>query len=405
MKVLYVNAVCGTGSTGNIIADLIELLRSEGDRGCVCFGIGHPRRVRGDEAVKFNHKVDYYLHNALSRLTDHTGRYSKCQTRRLLREMEKFDPDIIHLHNLHGYYVNYEMLFRWLSRRNKPVVWTLHDCWAMTGHCTHFVGADCEQWKAGCEKCALLREYPICYTRGDVAGNYRRKKAAFTSVENMTIVTPSQWLADLAKESFLGKYPVQVIPNGVDTTVFRPRESDFRRDYGLEDKKIVLGVANVWSEKKGLGDFYWLAERLPAQYQVVLVGLTPQQLEKLPENILGITRTANPLQLAQIYSAADVFVNPTYEDTFPTVNLEAQACGTPVVSYDVCGCPETVIKGCGTVVPTGDPRALMEQIRHVVENPHRSGEQSVCTDRLKKENSYRKYIQLYQRLSGKKGSC
>lgn len=395
MKVLYVNAVCGIGSTGNIIADLIQLLRSKGARGCVCFGIGQPRKVFPNEAFKFNNKVGYYLHNAVSRLTDHTGRYSKCQTRRLIRQIENFDPDIIHLHNLHGYYVNYEMLFSWLERNKKPVVWTLHDCWTMTGHCTHFVGANCQQWKTGCESCSLLREYPVCYTRGDVAGNYDRKKAAFTSADNMTIVTPSKWLGELAKESYLGKYPVTVIPNGVDTDIFQKRESDFRKKYGLEDKKIVLGVANVWSEKKGLHDFCWLAEHIPVHYRVVLVGLTPQQAEKLPKNILGITRTADAVQLAEIYSAADVFVNPTYEDTFPTVNLEAQACGTAVVSYDVCGCPETVQPGCGETVPCGDVDALLEKL---IKWSDCTGAFLADCGRLSKDICYDAYYELYRQI-------
>lgn len=395
MKVMYINAVCGTGSTGNIIADLIEWLRANSDQGMCAYGVGQARKVMIGESYKFNTKAGYYFHNALSRITDHTGLYSKCQTRKLIRKIRRFDPDVIHLHNLHGYYVNYEILFRYLSSSGKKLVWTLHDCWAMTGHCTHFVTADCEQWKTGCETCPLLREYPICYTRGDVQGNYARKKAAFTSPANMTIVTPSRWLGDLAKQSFLGKYPIEVIPNGIDTDIFRPRESDFRRRHALEDKKIVLGVANVWSDKKGLRDFYWLAEHLPEDYRIVLVGLTEQQRTELPENILGITRTADAVQLAEIYTAANVFVNPTYEDTFPTVNLEAQACGTPVVTYDVCGCPETVQDGCGMTVLCGNKEMLLQQVTACCA---RWGKTPVSQTHLSKDNCYEKYCALYKQM-------
>ncbi len=395
MKVLYINALCGTGSTGNMVADLIAWLRENGHQGLAAYGVGTATKVLPGEILKCNTMLGYYLHNALSRLTDHTGLYAKTQTRYLIRKAEQFDPDVVHLHNLHGYYIHYEVLFRWLKRSGKPVVWTLHDCWAMTGHCTHFVGANCNQWKTGCERCPLLREYPICYTRGDVAGNYARKKAAFTSLENLTIVTPSHWLGDLAKASFLGKYPVKVIPNGVNTGIFRPRERDFRERNGLVGKNIVLGVANVWGEKKGLRDFFRLAKLLPEDYRIVLVGLTGQQLSQLPGGILGIARTENPAQLAEIYSAADVFANPTYEDTFPTVNLEAQACGTPVVSYDVCGCPETIQPGCGETVPCGDLeamcRAILRWCRHSEPIP-------VNRAQLSRDACYQAYGELYQQI-------
>jgi glycosyltransferase involved in cell wall biosynthesis len=194
-----------------------------------------------------------------------------------------------------------------------------------------------------------------------VQGNYRRKQKAFTSVEDLVLVSPSQWLGDLARQSFLGKYPVRVIPNGIDTEIFRPRDTGIRQQPGLEGKKILLGVANVWSEKKGLEDFYRLAQMLPEEYQILLIGLTEQQVRELPDRIIGISRTESPQVLAEYYSAAHVFVNPTYEDTYPTVNLEAQACGIPVVCYDVCGCPETILPGMGSVVPAGDVTALKRE--------------------------------------------
>lgn len=394
MKVYYINAVCGTGSTGNIIAGLIGLLRMEGRRGRVAFGVGTANKVQPEEAFKFNTKIGYYFHNALARLTDHTGRYSVVQTWRLIRDIEKYDPDLIHLHNLHGYYVNYRVLFRYLKKCGKPVVWTLHDCWSLTGHCTHFVGANCDQWKTGCRRCELLREYPVCYTAGDVKGNYRRKKESFTSLSNLTIVTPSQWLADQVRQSFLCAYPVKIIHNGIDTDVFRYRESNFRQQYGLKEKKIVLGVAGVWSERKGLQDFYTLAERLPDDYQIVLVGLTSSQIEELPPKIIGISRTENAVQLAEIYSAADVFMNPTYEDTFPTVNLEAQACGTPVISYDVCGCPETILPGWGETILSGDIDGAVCAINRWCHT-----KEQVRGDRqLSKECCYAEYLDLYEQL-------
>lgn len=395
MKIFFVNAVCGTGSTGRMIADLTNLLRAKGDKCRVAFGVGASQKVLPEEAVKMNSKAGYYFHNALSRLTDHTGLYSKHQTKKLVQELDQFDPDIVHLHNLHGYYINYEILFRALKKRNKPVVWTLHDCWAMTGHCTHYVMVGCEQWKTGCKTCPLLREYPVCYTRGDVKGNYLRKQAAFTSLSNLTIVTPSEWLAKLTEQSFLGKNPIRMIHNGINTTIFCSRESDFREKYGLLGKKIVLGVASVWSNKKGLDDFYRLAQRLSEQYQLVLVGLTKEQLQMLPDNILGVQRTENAIRLAEIYSTADAFANPTYADTFPTVNLEAQACGTPVISYEVCGCPETIQPGCGETVPCGDVDAMLEKILYWCE---KGKPIPINRDVISSSNCYMAYYDLYKTL-------
>lgn len=389
MKVLYINAVCGTGSTGRIVTDLSAMLRSQGDTAKTAFGIGRAWNIPPGDAIKINTRLGYCCHNALSRLTDHAGLYSKAQTRYLIREMEKYDPDIIHIHNLHGYYVNYELLMDHLSKTGKPIVMTLHDCWTFTGHCTHFERTGCFWWKTRCEHCPQLRRYPICCTRGDVGRNFDRKRAAFTAPKNMYIVTPSAWLAELAGQSFLGGYPIRVIPNGVDTTVFRPTPgADLPKG-----KPVILGVANVWDETKGLSDFVTLAQLLGGDFQIILVGLTPKQKKALPENILGICRTEDQRQLARLYTAAEVFVNPTREDTFPTVNLEAQACGTPVVTYASGGAPETLLPGMGRTVPRGDVDALARAIREGTAMPD-----CLHTEKLDRTAAYRQYLQLYRQI-------
>ena len=391
MKILYINAVCGHGSTGRMVVDLLRSAQRAGHQGKIAFGVGSPAGVLPEEVISFESKWDYYHHNALSRLTDHTGLYSAGATRRLVEEIRKFDPDVIHLHQLHGYYVHFEILFDYLRQANKPVIWTLHDCWAFTGHCTHFSDVGCRQWKTGCDGCPQLRRYPKCYFRGDAAGNYRRKRQAFCGLERLTIVTPSQWLGGLVRQSFLGKYPVVTIPNGIDAGVFRPREGALH----YQGCKMVLGVANVWSEKKGLLDFYELSRRLGREYRVVLVGLTEAQRRSLPPGILGLGRTADAGELAALYSSAQVLVNPTYEDTFPTVNLEAQACGTPVVTYDTDGSPETVRDGC--VVPKGDVAALCRAVQCV--------QKSTATERVVFDQSQMcgRYLELYAREAAKCG--
>lgn len=400
MRVLFVNLVYGTGSTGKIIADIMNLLKKGGNDVKALYGTG--ACSDNADAVRVSGKFGYYFHNAVSRLTDHAGLYSWAATRRMIREIRAFQPDLIHLHTLHGFYVNYEMLFRFLKKAEIPVVWTLHDCWTFTGHCTHFSQASCTQWKTLCRDCKLLYRYPQCYWKGDVKRNYLRKKRAFTDVNNLTVTTPSQWLADQVAESFLRDYPRIVIPNGIDRTVFRPQASSLRETYHLENKKIVLGAANAWNARKGLPDLLTLAERLGPDYQVVLIGLTEKQLPEIPPNVLGLLRTADQMELAQWYSAADVFVNPTYEETFGLTTVEAQACGTPVVVYETDGCPETVAPGNGQLTPQGDLSALERAVRDITDSGLRADQLKMA--RFDKEVVYQAYIRSYETvLSARNG--
>lgn len=394
MKVLFVNLVYAVGSTGKIITDMMEVLKRSGHDARALYGAGE--KSDDPDAVRVSGKPGYYFHNAVSRFTDHAGLYSWAATRKLIREIRAFSPDVIHLHTLHGFYVNYEMLFRFLKQAGVPVIWTLHDCWAFTGHCTHFSQANCTQWQTLCRDCRLLCRYPHCYGRGDVTRNYLRKKAAFTGVTNLTLTTPSQWLADQAAHSFLRDYPCVVVPNGIDRAVFRPQPSGLRAAYHLQDKKIVLGVANAWNARKGLPDMLALAEWLGAAYQVVLIGLTERQLPHIPPNVLGLLRTADRTELARWYTAADVFVNPTYDETFGLTTVEAQACGTPAVVYATDGCPETLLTEDSVLVAQGDREALVRAVREVAQRGARVDDHAA--DRLDKDRAYEKYVRLYERV-------
>lgn len=389
MKVYLINSVCGVGSTGALVADTVRQLRENGDQGRVGYGIGIARGVLPEEAFRFNHKLGYAVHNILSRFTDHTGWYSSVQTHRLIRDIEKFRPDVIQLHNLHGYYVNYKILFRYLSQWGGKVVWTLHDCWSFTGHCTHY--AHCGQWQTECHNCPRLREYPVCYTKGDVTGNFAAKRTSFTAIKQLHLVTPCRWLAQEVSRSFLGQYPIHVIHNGVDASVFNPQQRS-----SCEAKRI-LGVANVWSARKGLQDFYRLAEILPEEYEITLAGLTEEQISRLPGNIRGILHTQDRQQLADLYAQADVFVDPTYEDTYPTTHLEAQMCHTPVVSYRVGGCEETIQPGCGETVPMGDVDALAAAVKKWAQ---RTDAIPVDREMLDARRCCREYLALYRCLMG-----
>lgn len=367
MKVLLINAVCGTGSTGKICAQLAEEFRREGHAVKIAYGRdGFVPEQFQKYAVRIGSDLDVRLHGIFTRLTDRHGFASNSATRRFLRWAEDYDPDLLWLHNIHGYYLNIELLFQWIkSRPHMQVKWTLHDCWSFTGHCAYFDFAGCERWKTGCHDCPQKKAYPATALLDSSRGNFQKKRQLFTGVKRMTLVTPSQWLADLVKESFLKEYPVEVVYNTINTDIFQPTDSDFRQKHGLENKKIILGVASVWEKRKGLEDFITLAGMLSDSWRIVLVGLTAQQAKEMPGNVITIPRTNSPQELAQIYTAADVFVNPTYEDNYPTVNLEAQACGTRVVTYATGGSPET-LNAAGICVPKGDVSALWQRIREMV---------------------------------------
>ncbi len=343
MKYLFINSVYGVRSTGKLIASKCRALQSEGH---ICYAAYGREAVDDGEVklIKIGSSLDYMVHALLSRVLDIHGLASRRATRRFLREIEKLDIDCIWLHNIHGYYINYELLFGWLKTHGEiKVMWTLHDCWAFTGHCAYFTMAKCNKWREGCHACAQLYAYPRAMHFDHSKKNYSRKKNAFCGLKNLTLVAPSKWLAGLTRESFLKDYPVEISPNTIDTAVFRPVESDFRKKYNLGNKRIVLGVAVGWEETKGFQDMLELRKKLGDEFVIVLVGVTESQIASLPEGIVGIEKTANQEQLAKIYTASDVFVNPTHQDNYPTVNLEAVACGTPVVTYNVGGSPESAL--------------------------------------------------------------
>lgn len=362
MKVLLINSVCGIGSTGRICTDLAQQFEAAGDKVKIAYGRkGTVPEQFQKYAVRIGTDWDCKMHAIQTRLFDTHGFGSKQATKEFLQWAEEYKPDLLWLHNIHGYYINVEMLFAWIKKHPEmQVKWTLHDYWAFTGHCSYFTAVKCAQWKNHCSYCSQLRRYPACYAMSSVRRNFARKRAAFTGVPNLTLITPSKWLADLVKQSFLKEYPVEVHYNTIDTTIFKPTPSDFRERYGLQDKIIVLGVANVWEDRKGLFDFYKLAEMLDDHYAIVLVGLSEKQIEDLPKNIKGIQRTNSPQELAAIYTAADVFVNPTYEDNYPTVNLEAQACGTRVITYDTGGSKETLYRSDSMSVEVGNIQMIVK---------------------------------------------
>lgn len=398
MKVLQINSVCGVGSTGRIATDLYKVMKENGIESKIVFGIGNAENIPKEDAFKFGNKFDYYVHNAVSRITDRAGFYSKINTLKLLKFIKSYEPDIIHIHTIHGYYVNIEILFNFLKEYKKPVIWTLHDCWSFTGHCAHFDLIGCTKWKTQCYNCPIHREYPKSFTDNS-RHVYKLKKQLFTGVENLTIVTPSQWLADLVKQSFLKDHTIRIINNGINLDVFKPIENDIKIKYQCENKYLILGVAFGWGKKKGLDIFIELSKRLDEnKYKIMLVG-TDEHIDKdLPDNIISIHRTQNQNELAEIYSAADLFVNPTREDTYPTVNMESLACGTPVLTFNTGGSPEIIDETCGMVVEKDDIDSMYNEIINICENNVFTKEMCLRKSRMfDKNEKYRNYIELYKK--------
>lgn len=337
----HINTV-PNGSTGGIMMKEHRELLAAGEESYAFWGRG--REAEKPNEMKFASDVEVKLDVLQTRIDGKAGFHSKNATKRLLARLDEIQPDVVHLHNLHGYYVNIEMLFEWLANHKCKVEWTLHDCWAFTGHCAHFTYVKCEKWKAGCGNgCPQLGTYPKTYSKASCAWNFDQKRRLFNLVPagRMKLVTPSQWLANLVGESFLSKYPVEVRHNTIDTNVFKPTPSDFRERYGIGDRFMILGVASPWTERKGLSDFVRLAGELDSEkYAIVLVGLSEKQMKKLPEGIVGLTRTDSQIELASIYTAADLFVHPGIEETFGMTVAEAQACGATVMVTAGSACVE-----------------------------------------------------------------
>lgn len=399
-RILQINSVINSGSTGRIAEEIGLKAMQNSWESYIAYG-------RNDSSSK-SHKVkignnwDVTWHVLGTRLLDHHGFESRKATRDFIREIQHIRPNIIHLHNIHGYYLNMDIMFDYLKSTEIPVIWTLHDCWPMTGHCTHFSFVGCNKWKTHCEKCPQKKEYPASFWIDNSSKNFEHKKKLFTSVQNLTIVPVSNWLAEIVKDSFFNKYSIKVIHNGVDSEIFRPINIDkIKLKYRLNDKFVVLGVANIWSKRKGLQDFIELQNSLKKDEVIVLVGLPKEKINSLPNNIIGIERTENVKELAELYSAANVFVNPTWEDNFPTINLESLACGTPVITYRTGGSPESITYETGFIVEQGD----LEGVRKAIDTIKQNGKSfytNSCRERainiFNKEDRYAEYIQLYEEL-------
>lgn len=405
LRIVQINMM-HSGSTGKIMFGLAETARNA-EHQVYTFSPRYYQRGRNPHFPDiegheyFGSPLENMLHLRASQFTGLQGYFSWLGTKELLSKVSAIHPDVIHLHNLHNRTINLPMLFAFIKRSRIPTVWTLHDCWSFTGQCPHFTMEKCDKWRSGCGGCSQIRSYPDAFV-DRTRFMWRKKQSWFTGVPQMTLVTPSQWLAGLVKQSFLREYPVEVIPNGIDLSVFKPRISNFRERYNIPpSKNILLGVAFGWGERKGLDVFMELAKRLDgSNYQIVLVGTDDSVDKQLPKSIISIHRTENQQQLAEIYTAADLFVNPTREETQGLVNIESLACGTPVVTFRSGGSPECIDEYSGSVVGCDDVNSLEKEIVRICSaKPYTEAQ---CLNRAAEFDQFhrfKEYIRLYERES------
>jgi glycosyltransferase involved in cell wall biosynthesis len=404
MKVLQVNESLNIFSTGKITEEIGQALIQNGHKSYVASAQVGPDGSLSNH-VPIGNTMDIYIHGLKTRLLDQHGFGSTHATKQLVQRIKRIDPDVIGLHNLHGYYLNIEVLFAYLKQVQKPVIWTFHDCWPFTGHCCHFDYVGCEKWKAECRKCPISDKYPASWFVDNSRENFHRKKRLFNGIVNLTIVTPSYWLKKLVEQSFLAEYPIKVIHNGIDVDRFQPVKTDeLKSKYNLLDKTVLLGVASEWDRIKGFKYFIELNKRLNDNFRIILIGLPTKTIRKLPENIIGIQRTEDTEELVSFYSMADVFVNPTLADNFPTTNIEALACGTPVITFDTGGSPEAIDEETGFVVDKKDLNHLSQAILKITQNGL-NGYRRKCRERsiryFNKDDCYRDYIKLYHKVANK----
>ena len=389
-KLLQINVSANWGSTGRIAEQINQAAKMSGWE---CW-IAYSRFANTSESdlIQIGTKKDVLCAVLETRLLDRAGLSMRKATKMLIQQIELLRPDVVHLHNIHGYVLNYELLFDYLSKTNIKVVWTFHDFWAITGHCAHFVDINCDKWLTGCHHCPKHKSYPSSFTDFS-ARNYALKKRLFTGNPNLHTVAVSEWVAKYVRESFFKEKDIRVIHNGVDLNVFRPLEIT------KNDKLNILAISNIWTKSKGLDDILKLRELLSEEYSITIVGLTDKQIKQLPKGILGITRTQNIEDLVKLYNQADVLINPTYADSFPTVNLESLACGTPIITYNTGGSPEAIDCKTGVVLEQGDIRGIADAIENMKEHPLSAED---CRGRAEymfnKEKCFQQYVDLYKEI-------
>ncbi|WP_025725310.1 glycosyltransferase [Acholeplasma granularum] len=398
MKVLQINSVCGTGSTGRIVTDLHHKLIEQGHESIVAFGRGDAKNIDVKKTIKIGNSISTALHLIKSRIFDSHGLGSKISTFNFIRKIKKEKFDVIHLHNVHGYYLNIIILFKFLSKFKGKVIWTFHDAWPFTGHSAYFDYPPITSWRDGIHDCIGKSNYPKSIFLDRRIRNGKIKKKYFSSVDSMTIVTPSNWLKELASKSFFNKYEIKVINNGINLSSYNYNNNDDDLNKS-KNRRILLGVASPWSKRKGLEVFLELNKLISEKYQILLIGLSKKQIKKIPDNIIALRKTNNIQELVSLYNKAFIYINPTFEDNFPTTNIESISCGTPVITFNTGGSPEIIDQSCGVITKEKNAESILESIR-IIENMDYEIVQKNSIMRAQKlyskDDRFADYIRLYE---------
>ena len=403
-RLLQINSTANWGSTGKIAEQIGERAIANGWESYIAYG-----RVANNSSstlIRIGSRLSQAWHLLQTRLFDRHGLGSKFATKKLIHQIEEIKPDIIHLHNIHGYYINYPILFDYLNSTDIPVVWTLHDCWAFTGHCAHYVNCRCTKWQEECYNCPNKEEYPKTFLDNS-RRNYRHKQQLFTALtKKLTIIPVSQWLESEAKKSFLKDSHITYVYNGIDTNIFQPVDSNnIRQRYNIEARHIIVSVASVWDNNKGLQDIIALRSQLPKEYAIIIVGLSNRQAKDLPGNIIAIPRTNSQSELAEIYSCADIVLSTSRQETFGLTIAEGMACGTPAIVYNTTALPELITPATGIVVEQGDVAGVVRAIEEICakgKEHYAEACRKRAVDNFDKNACFEKYIALYGELLAKK---
>lgn len=396
MKILQINTVSTVGSTGRIVAEICTAAQEKGYNTLTAYSYGEENSVLS--GYKISTQASRRMSVLKCRLFGENVHLAKNDTKKLVKKIKEYAPDIVHLHNLHGYYLDFEILFDCLREIDVPVVWTLHDNYAFTGHCTYPERMDCKKYETLCHSCPAKKRYPKSLFFDTAKKSYLEKKRIFTSVPKLHVVTPSHWLGGCAKNSFLGKFPVTVINNGVNTQIFRPTESDVFDEIRKNHSFITISAAATWGKAKGYDILLEIAKKMPPYVHMVVVGVTKELKDSMPPNMTGVLKTNDAYELARLYSAADVFVNPTRNDTFSMVNVEAFSCGIPVITSDAGGTKETISPESGTVVKSEDCDAFCRAILSYAENAPSKEAVLKHAERFSSKVMTENYLNLYKEI-------
>lgn len=394
-KLVQINTV-GNASTGRIMHGIQREAAEQGYE-TISF-VGRRKPYEDLPCEKFGDFFSFWFHVVVNTVFDRQGYASWSATRRLVKRLREEKPDIIHMHNLHGYYLYLPLLFEYLKKEFKgQLYWTFHDCWPFTGHCAYYSMAQCDKWKKQCEACPNKRRYPVSLFLDSSKKNYGDKKELFTGLQGLTILVPSEWMKEQVEGSFMSGYEIKVISNGIALDSFRYKpDKELYKKYRLpEDKRILLGVANVWDKRKGLQDFLRLSGVLGEEYRIVLVGLSKGQIKRLPKNIIGVERTEDQEELAGMYSLSDIFINPSLEESFSLVTVEAFACGTPVIVLDTSAVKELVNERNGIVLTAHEPEDYLKAIGEIRQHGFSREEVSRTASGYSEKRMLEQIISLY----------